>query len=72
MEEPQQNEQPGRSTRSPGEPSLHQIRGGSSLRDKPNQVWVGDLTDIPNVEGPLYLAILWNLWPVKSRRRVGR
>jgi hypothetical protein len=27
-----------------------------SLRDKPNQVWVGDLIDIPNEEGPLYLA----------------
>ena len=24
-----------------------------SLRDKPNQAWVGDLTDIPIDEGPL-------------------
>ena len=39
-----------------------------SLRDKPNQVWVGDLTDIPNEEGPLYLASVLDL---HSRRIVG-
>jgi transposase InsO family protein len=39
-----------------------------SLRDKPNQVWVGDLTDIPNDEGPLYLASVQDL---HSRRIVG-
>jgi putative transposase len=39
-----------------------------SLRDKPNQVWVGDLTDIPNDEGPLYLASVLDL---HSRRVVG-
>lgn len=39
-----------------------------SLRDKPNQVWVGDLTDIPNDEGPLYLATVLDL---HSRRVVG-
>jgi hypothetical protein len=27
------------------------------LRDKPNQAWVGDLTEIPNDEGPLYLLV---------------
>jgi hypothetical protein len=39
-----------------------------SLRDKPNQVWVGDLTDIPNQEGSLYLASVLDL---HSRRVVG-
>jgi putative transposase len=39
-----------------------------SLRGKPNQVWVGDLTDIPNEEGPLYLASVLDL---HSRRVVG-
>lgn len=39
-----------------------------SLRDKPNQVWVGDLTDIPNDEGPLYLASVQDL---HSRRILG-
>jgi putative transposase len=39
-----------------------------SLGDKPNQAWVGDLTDIPNDEGPLYLASVLDL---HSRRRVG-
>jgi putative transposase len=39
-----------------------------SLRDTPNQVWVGDLTDIPNEEGPLYLASVLDL---HSRRVVG-
>ncbi len=39
-----------------------------SLRDKPNQAWVGDLTDIPNDEGPLYLASVVDL---HSRRIVG-
>ncbi len=39
-----------------------------SLRDKPNQAWVGDLTDIPNDEGPLYLASVQDL---HSRRIVG-
>jgi putative transposase len=39
-----------------------------SLRDKPNQAWVGDLTDIPNDEGPLYLASVLDL---HSRRCVG-
>jgi putative transposase len=38
------------------------------LRDKPNQAWVGDLTDIPNDEGPLYLASVQDL---HSRRIVG-
>jgi putative transposase len=39
-----------------------------SLRDKPNQAWVGDLTDIPTDEGPLYLASVLDL---HSRRCVG-
>jgi transposase InsO family protein len=39
-----------------------------SLRDKPNTVWVGDLTEIPNDEGPLYLASVQDL---HSRRIVG-
>ena len=39
-----------------------------SLRDKPNRAWVGDLTDIPNDEGPLYLASVQDL---HSRRIVG-
>jgi putative transposase len=39
-----------------------------SLRDRPNRVWVGDLTDIPNEEGPLYLASVLDL---HSRRVVG-
>lgn len=39
-----------------------------SLRDKPNQLWVGDLTEIPNDEGPLYLASVQDL---HSRRIVG-
>jgi putative transposase len=39
-----------------------------SLRDKPNQAWVGDLTDIPNAEGRLYLASVLDL---HSRRVVG-
>jgi len=39
-----------------------------SLRDKPNQAWVGDLTDIPNDEGRLYLASVLDL---HSRRVVG-
>ena len=39
-----------------------------SLRDKPNQVWVGDLTDIPNDEGKLYLASVLDL---HSRRAIG-
>jgi putative transposase len=39
-----------------------------SLRDRPNQVWVGDLTDIPNEEGPLYLGSVLDL---HSRRVVG-
>jgi putative transposase len=39
-----------------------------SLRDKPNLAWVGDLTDIPNDEGPLYLASVLDL---HSRRCVG-
>jgi len=39
-----------------------------SLRDKPNQAWIGDLTDIPNDEGRLYLASVLDL---HSRRVVG-
>lgn len=39
-----------------------------SLRDKPNRAWVGDLTDLPNDEGPLYLASVADL---HSRRIVG-
>lgn len=39
-----------------------------SLRDKPNQAWVGDLTEIPNDEGPLHLASVLDL---HSRRVVG-
>jgi putative transposase len=39
-----------------------------SLRDKPNQVWVGDLTEIPNDEGPFYLASVIDL---HSRRIPG-
>jgi putative transposase len=39
-----------------------------SLRDKPNQVWIGDLTEIPNEEGKLYLASVLDL---HSRRCLG-
>jgi transposase InsO family protein len=39
-----------------------------SLRDKPNQVWVGDVTDIPNNEGKFYLASVLDL---HSRRVLG-
>jgi putative transposase len=39
-----------------------------SLRDTPNRVWVGDLTNIPNEEGPLYLGSVLDL---HSRRVVG-
>jgi putative transposase len=28
--------------------------------EAPNVHWVGDLTDIPNDEGPLYLTVTWN------------
>jgi putative transposase len=44
------------------------VRRDFSLRDKPDQVWVGDLTEIPNHEGPLYLASVVDL---HSRRVVG-
>jgi transposase InsO family protein len=36
--------------------------------DKPNMRWCGDLTDIPNAEGPFYLASVLDL---HSRRCVG-
>jgi transposase InsO family protein len=39
-----------------------------SPRDEPNVAWVGDLTDIPNEEGPLFLATVEDL---HSRRIVG-
>ena len=38
------------------------------LRDGPDEAWVGDLTEIPNDEGPLFLATILDL---HSRRVVG-
>src|SRR5919106_1056017 len=39
-----------------------------SLRDGPDKAWVGDLTEIPNDQGPLFLATILDL---HSRRGVG-
>ena len=39
-----------------------------SLRDGPDEAWVGDLTEIPNDQGPLFLATILDL---HSRRVVG-
>jgi transposase InsO family protein len=36
--------------------------------DRPDEVWVGDLTEVPTGEGPLYLAVVLDLF---SRRAVG-
>jgi transposase InsO family protein len=48
------------------DPSVHRfpadrVRRDFSLRDRPNQVWVGDLTEIPTGEGILYLAAVQDL-----------
>jgi transposase InsO family protein len=44
------------------------VRGDFSLRDAPNEVWVGDLKQIPTEQGPLWLATVLDL---HSRRIVG-
>jgi putative transposase len=44
------------------------IRRDFTPPGKPDMHWVGDLTDIPNEEGPLYLATVEDLY---SRRIVG-
>lgn len=36
--------------------------------DAPNRIWVADITEIPNRQGPLYLACVEDVW---SRRIVG-
>lgn len=38
-----------------------QVKRDFSLRDRPNQTWVGDLTEIPTGEGVLYLAAVQDL-----------
>ena len=38
------------------------------VADKPNQVWVADITHIPTRAGPLYLAMVLDVW---SRKIVG-
>lgn len=45
-----------------------QVNRDFSLRGKANQFWCGDLTDIPNDEGPLWLATVEDL---HSRRLLG-
>jgi transposase InsO family protein len=44
------------------------LRRDFTARPRPNQAWVGDLTEIPNDEGPFYLASILDL---HSRRVVG-
>jgi transposase InsO family protein len=44
------------------------LRRDFAARPGPNQAWVGDLTEIPNDEGPFYLASILDL---HSRRVVG-
>lgn len=38
-----------------------QVKRDFSLRDRPNRLWVGDLTEIPTGEGVLYLAAVQDL-----------
>jgi transposase InsO family protein len=45
-----------------------QVKRDFSLRERPNQTWVGDLKHIPCAEGPFYLASVLDL---HSRRCVG-
>nr|WP_255355159.1 IS3 family transposase [Pseudofrankia sp. DC12] len=44
------------------------VRRDFAAPDRPDRFWVGDLTEIPNDEGPLYLADILDL---HSRRCVG-
>ena len=52
MEEPEQNEQPGRSTDPPGEPSLHQTRCPSTEPELPSTTTPGRSQKTSQMDGP--------------------
>jgi len=43
-----------------GAPPAPDLLGRDFTAPGPNVKWCGDLTEIPNDEGPLYLLVTWN------------